>query len=227
MAVLEGGVSAALAGVGAQAGQGEHFTLKPLSYGTLGYDGPTGHYRTRFRLQPPASTVAASPLWTIRNAGPLLVVLTRLVLRISQIAIAGTAQADRIAAVHYSGMVSDPTTNFSNPTMSIKRGSTMAPAPTATVFQWTGAGTTGMSSPAADSVSNGTIAELPFIVSAAAINTTTIWGPLDVLDDMNGAHPFALATNEAIKILSGGLTMGIPPGIAIHIDCSWAEVPAF
>ena len=57
MAVLEGGVSAALAGVGAETSSPFHVTIKPIPHGAL------GHYRVNHRCVLVANQAANSRLF--------------------------------------------------------------------------------------------------------------------------------------------------------------------
>jgi hypothetical protein len=68
-------------------------------------------------------------------------------------------------------------------------------------------------------------ASLPYNV-AAAINTTTIWGPIDCFDDVNGTHPFVFAQNEGLTVENRVLNV-TSYGITWYIDFAWAEVTTF
>jgi hypothetical protein len=219
MAVLEGGVSAALAGVGAESGSGLHVVQKPIPYGTL------GHYRTAVRIISTTAQAANSRVFEIRNTHATnLIIPTRLTVRALQVA-AGTAQENSLDCYKVTSFSAVDTTNTVTPVSSVKRTSMAAYPGGAAVRHLTLAG-------AAAGMTGGTLtkdtqffATLPYNV-AAAIATTFMWGPLDALDDVNGTHPFALVQNEGIIIENRVLNV-TSYGIAWYIDFSWAEVTAF
>lgn len=220
MAVIEGGVSAALAGVGAEASIPLHVTGKPIPYGSA------GHYRYSVRIISTAAQAANSRIFEVRNIGVGgLIIPTRLTIRALQVA-AGTAQENSLDVFRLTSFSAVDTTNTVTPTSSVKRTSMAAfPGTAAAIRHLTVAG-------AAAGMTGGTMtkdgnmfATLPYNV-AAAINTTTIWGPLDVLDDVNGTHPFVFAANEGFEIENRVLNV-TSYGIAWYIDFSWVEVSAF
>lgn len=219
MAVLEGGVSAAVAGVGAESGSGLHVVNKPIPYGSL------GHYRTSVRIVSTAAQAANSKIFEIRNTHATnLIVPTRLIIRALQVA-AGTAQENSLDCYRVTGFTTSSTTSTVTPVSSVKRTSMAAYPGGAAVRHLTLAGV-------AAGMTGGTyvkdtqfFATLPYNV-AAAIATTYQWGPLDALDDVNGSHPFVLAQNEGIGIENRVLNV-TSYGIAWYIDFAWAEVTAF
>jgi len=197
-----------------------HFHIKPLEYGSL------GHYRTSVRINSTAAQAANSRIFEIRNTHATnLIIPTRLVLRALQTA-AGTAQENSLDVYKVTGFTAVDTTNTVTPVSSVRRGATMAAYPGgAAVRHLTLAG-------ASAGMTGGTLtkdtqffATLPYNV-AAAINTTTIWGPLDCLDDVNGTHPFVFVQNEGLIIENRVLNV-TSYGITWYIDFSWAEVTAF
>jgi len=193
--------------------------IKPLEYGAL------GHYRTAVRIASTAAQAANSRIFEIRNTHATnLIIPTRLLLRAGQTA-AGTAQENSLDVYRCTSFTAVDTTNTVTPTTSVKRTSMAAYPGGAAVRHLTLTG-------AAAGMTGGTLtkdaqffATLPYNV-AAAINTTTQWGPLDTLDDVNGTHPFVFAQNEGFVIENRVLNV-TSYGITWYIDFSWAEVTAF
>ena len=224
MAVIEGGTSGSLAEVGVP-GAGilgtnlaQHVQLKPIAYGSL------GHYRLSYRAGLAATQAANSRVFELRNTSTNLIVLTRLTLRVLQVA-AGTAQENSLDCYRLTGFSAVDTTNTTTPVPSLKRTGMGAAPGNVAVRGVTLAG-------AAAGMTGGTLvkdtnafASLPFNV-AAAINTTTIWGPLDCLDDVNGTHPFVFAQNEGFDVENRILNV-TSYGCAFFLDVSYAEVAAY
>src|SRR2546421_422030 len=216
MAIQIQGNNGTVQEVGGTTFRGGHVHLKPLEYGAL------GHYRWSGRVLSTAAQAANARLFELRNSHATnLIVLTRLVLRGVQVA-AGTAQENSIDCFRVTSFTAVDTTNTLTPTVSPRRAS-MAAAPGGAVVR--------VLNPAAAGMTGGTLtkdgsafATLPFNV-ATAINTSTIWGPLDCLDDVNGTHPFVFVQNEGFEIENRMLNV-TSYGIAWFIDVSWAEVTA-
>lgn len=219
MAVIEGGVSGALLGVGAESGSAGHVQVKPIAHGSL------GHYRTSVRINSTAAQAANSRVFEIRNTHATnLIVLTRLVLRALQTA-AGTAQENSLDCYRVTGFTAVDTTNTVTPVSSVKRTGMAAYPGGAAVRHLTLAG-------AAAGMTGGTLtkdtqffATLPYNVSTG-ISTTTMWGPIDCVDDVNGTHPFVFAQNEGFIVENRVLNV-TSYGITWYIDCAWAEVTAY
>ena len=196
-----------------------HVHVKPLEYGAL------GHYRTSVRINSTAAQAANSRLFEIRNThASNLIIPMRLTLRALQ-TVAGTAQENSLDVFRVTSFTAVDTTNTVTPTTSVKRTSMAAYPGGAAVRHLTLAG-------AAAGMTGGTLtkdaqffATLPFNV-AAAINTTTTWGPIDCLDDVNGTHPFVFAQNEGLIIENRVLNV-TSYGMTWYIDFSWAEVAAY
>jgi hypothetical protein len=193
--------------------------VKPIEYGAL------GHYRTSVRINSTAAQAANSRVFELRNSHATnLIVLTRLSLRAIQTA-AGTAQENSVDVYRCTGFTAVDTTNTVTPVSSVRRTSMAAYPGGAQVRHLTLAG-------AAAGMTGGTLtkdtqffATLPYNV-AAAIATTSQWGPYDCLDDVNGTHPFVFAQNEGFIIENRVLNV-TSYGITWYIDCSWAEVVAY
>ena len=208
-----GGVNADVAG---SAFRALNVNIKPIDHGVL------GHYRITQRILTTAAQVANARLLTLRNAGTNLIIPTRLVIRAAQVA-AGTAQENSVDVYRYTNFTVQDTTNVTIVNGSPKRSS-MPAAPgnaqirvaTAVAAGMTGGTLTKDAAP---------IGTLPFNV-AAAINTTSIWGPTDVFDDFNGTHPLVLAANEGIGIENRVLNV-TSYGIALFVDLAWVETTAY
>lgn len=219
MSIQIQGNGGVVAEVGGTTFRGLHVHAKPLEYGAL------GHYRTSVRILSTAVQVANSRIFSIRNTHATnLIIPTRLTLRAMQVA-AGTAQENSLDCYKVTGFTVVDTTNTVTPVSSVKRGSMAAYPGGAAIRHLTLAGN-------ANGMTGGTLtkdtqffATLPYNV-AAAIQTTSQWGPLDCLDDVNGTHPFVLVQNEGIIIENRVLNV-TSYGIAWYIDFSWAEVAAF
>lgn len=191
--------------------------VKPLGYGTL------GHYRTSHRCVLVAAQAANSRLFEMRNTGTNLIVPTRLVLRAVQSA-AGTAQEASIDVFRATSFTAVDTTNTVTPTASVRRTATMAAAPGGAALR--GVTVAG----AAAGMTGGTLTkdgnsagQLPLVVGTAASQVLFM---ADILDDVNGTHPFALAQNEGLIVENRALNT-TSYGFSLYIDLSWAEVTAF
>jgi hypothetical protein len=219
MALQIQGNAGTVAEVGGTTFRALNSQIKPIEYGAL------GHYRTSVRINSTAAQAANSRIFEIRNAGANLIIPTRLILRALQ-TVAGTAQENSLDAYKCTGFTAVDTTNTVTPVSSVKRTTAMAAYPGgAAVRHLTLAG-------AAAGMTGGTLtkdtqffATLPYNV-AAAINTSTVWGPLDCLDDVNGTHPFVLLANEGIIIENRVLNV-TTYGITWYVDFSWAEVASY
>ena len=64
------------------------------------------------------------------------------------------------------------------------------------------------------------------VAAAAATNNAAQFGPYDVLDDVNGTHPFVFAQNEGFEIENRILNV-TSFGVEVVIDFSWAEATAY
>lgn len=188
---------------------------KPLDYNAL------GHYRLSTDVISVAAQVANARILVLRNSAANLIIPTRLVLRAVQVA-AGTAQENALDIYKLTNFTVLDTTNTVTPTAEVKRVSGMAAAPGGAQIRTSNAaaGMTG-----GTSTKGGRLGSLPYNV-AAAIATTSQWGPYDVFDDINGTHPVVLAQNEGLSIENRTLNV-TSYGIRWYIDLSWAEVSAY
>jgi hypothetical protein len=218
---LQGGVSNALLGVGAESQSAAHVTMKPIPYAAL------GHYRAVHRAVQAATQAANSRLFTIRNPhASNLIVLTRLSLKMLQ-TVAGTAQMAGIDVFRVTSYSVTDTTNTVTPVASPKRG-TMATSPGAAVIRGvTVAGASaGMTGGTLTKDGGAFFSQTYPVAAAAATSNALAWGPYDLLDDTNGTHPFVLATNEGIEIENRTLNT-TSFGVEFIVDVSWAEVGVY
>jgi hypothetical protein len=139
--------------------------------------------------------------------------------------VAGTAQENSVDCYRCTSFTVSSTTNTVTPVSSVKRTSMAAYPGGAAVRHLTLAGAAAGMTGGTRTKDTQAFATLPYNV-AAAINTTSIWGPLDALDDVNGTHPFVFAQNEGIWIENRVLNV-TSYGITWFIDFNWAEVVAF
>lgn len=220
MAVIEGGVSAALAGVGLESSSAQHVTVKPIPYGSL------GHYRTTVRFAIVASQAANARLWQIRNTSATnLIVPTRLEVRWTHTAAHTAAILDQLALYKLTAFTAVDTTNTVTPTISLKR--TSMGATTAQIRHVTVAGL-------AAGMTGGTLTKDGNALSMIeqwlllAQPTAGVITPInkELLDDMNGTHPLVLAQNEGLG-LENVVALGVAAGSSVVVDFSYAEVTAF
>lgn len=223
MAVLEGGVSTSLAGVGVEAASPLHVVIKPLPYGAL------GHYRVARRLAPAATTTAGN-LWTIRNptASGILVVVKRISLRVLQIA-APTAAVEDIFNIKVARAytVADTTgsTSISPASAMQKLRTSMGNAATQVrESNVAGGASGGTKTTDTDAIATGSV----WVAAALASGQSN--GPSIVLDYYpnvsDGEHPVVLAADEGLLVANTN-AFGTASGIAIHCEIYWAEVTAY
>ena len=222
MAVIEGGVSASLTGVGVEAFSPAHVALKPHSYGSL------GHYRVSVRFGLVAAQAANSRLFTMRNAATNLIIPTRLTIKWLQTGAHTAAIVDSLDVFKVTGFTVVDTTNTVTPVPSAKRTSGMAAAPGgAAIRHVTIAG-------AAAGMTGGTMtkdASAFYQIHQSLLLAVPTAGPVptvfgDVFDDVNGTHPFVFAQNEGFEI-ENRVLLGAAAGSEVIVDFSYLEVSAF
>lgn len=221
MAVIEGGVSALLMGVGEETAKAGHSTIKPIPYGAL------GHYRVGIRINLVAAQAANSRLFTFRNTHVSnLMILTRLNIRWLQTAAHTAAIEDSIDCFKLQTVTVDDTVNTVTPAVSRKRTS-MAPIPgSASIRHVTVAGASAGMTGGTMTKDGSPFAQLPKWLLAALPTTDVPFSFLDALDDVNGTHPFAFAQSEGFEI-ENRVLLGAAAGSAIYLDVTWAEVTAY
>jgi hypothetical protein len=190
--------------------------VKPVGYGSL------GHYRATINVLSVAAQVAGARILVLRNNAANLIIPTRLTMRAIQVA-AGTAQENAIDVFKLTGFTVLDTTNTTTPVAEVKRVSGMAAAPGGAQLRASNAaaGMTGGTSVTGTAA----LGSLPYNV-AAAINTSSIWGPTEVFDDVNGTHPLVLAQNEGLVVANRTLNV-TSYGIRWYFDLAWVETTAY
>lgn len=221
MAVIEGGVSGSLAGVGAEANNPLHVIPKALPYGSL------GHYRSAVRFALIASQGANSRLWEIRNTSTNVIVPTRLRVYWTPIANHTAAVRLEIDLFKLTGFTAVDTTGTVTPTVSSKR-TTMGAAPgNAAIRHVTVAGATGGMTGGTLTKDGGAVAMCEQWMQAT-LPTGATGAPVmyDLLEGEPGEHPFVLAQNEGL-LLENIVAAGAAAGSSVVVECSWAEVTAY
>jgi hypothetical protein len=206
--------------VGGSTFKAGHVHIKPVEHGAL------GHYRTTHRCLLASVSVANARLFEMRNSGSNLIIPTHLAIRLFQVA-AGTVQFAGLDAYKVTSFTAVDTTNTVTPSVSIKRAGMAAAPGGAAIRGVTAAG-------AAAGMTLGTLTKdaTPFyqltypVVAAAATSNAGLFSPQDMVDDVNGTHPFVFAQNEGFTIENRTLNV-TSFGFELIVDFSWAEVTSF
>lgn len=226
MAIQLQGNGGVVADVGGTTFRGQHVHLKPLEYGAL------GHYRVNHRFVLVASQAANSRLFEVRNSHATnLIIPTRFVVKWMSISAHTALIEDSLDAVKVTSFTAVDTTNTVTPTASVKRGATMAAAPGSAVIRGiTAAGNSAGMTGGTLTEDAGTFAQCPLFLAQAAMATADTlsrqFSLHDILDDVNGTHPFVFSQNEGL-ILKNRVLLGAAATSVVYIDFSWAEVAAF
>lgn len=198
----------------------QHVQVKPIPYSTL------GHYRLWTRFTMVTSQNANSRLWQVRNGhASNLIVPTRLriiILPAGTITTAYRFEANLFKATTFTAV---DTTNTVTPGAPSNKRSTMATTAGAIFRHVTVAGAqAGMTGGTLtkDAVAIG--AATGWVATAAA---TTLPLITEMLDDVNGTHPFVLVQNEGLEIENIVAGSGTANVIDVGVDFSWAECTAF
>ena len=199
-----------------------HVRPVPHPYGSL------GHYRTNHQCTIANTQAANSRLFEVRNThASNLIIPTRLTLKWLQTGTHTAAILDSLDVYKVTSFTAVDTTNTVTPTASVKRGS-MAAAPGAAALRGvTIAGAAaGMTGGTLTKDSN-SIGQLPkWLLAAMPTAGPVDPSALDVFDDVNGTHPFALAQNEGI-IVENRVLLGAAAASVVYIDFSWLETSAY
>lgn len=219
MAVIEGGVSGALLGVGAESNSPAHVIPKALPWGTL------GHYRTTIVLTMAVSQAANSRLFEIRNTASNLIVLTRCFIQAVPSGTVTTPYVGHFGLWRCTGFTAVDTTNTVTPTSSVKRTSMTAYPGGAAVRHNTVAG-------AAAGMTGGTLTKdgnqlSGVLVPLATLAAGAVTYGRELVDDMNGTHPLVCAQNEGFIIENIAAGSATANAVQVLIDISWAEVTAY
>lgn len=221
MALIEGGVSAELMGVGLEAAKPGHVTSKPIPYGSL------GHYRVNHRCAIVNTQAANSRLFEVRNTHATnLIIPTRLIIKWIQTGAHTAAIEDSLDVFKVTGFSAVDTTNTVTPTPAVKRAS-MAAAPGAAAIRGVTVAGAAAGMTGGTLVKDGTIGQLPqWLLAALPTAGTVAVQVIDNFDDVNGTHPFAFSQNEGF-IIENRVLLGAAAASAVYFDFSWAEVTAF
>lgn len=222
MALQIQGENGVVAQVGGTAFRAQHVHPKPLEYGAL------GHYRVSSRFALVNAQAAASRLFEMRNTGPNLIIPTRLNVKWIQTAAHTAAILDSLDVFKVTGFTAVDTTNTVTPTVSVKRGASMAAAPGGAALRHvTIAG-------AAAGMTGGTLTKdgSPFaqlqkwFLAALPTGGEIKADILDAFDDVNGTHPWVFVQNEGFEI-ENRVLLGAAAGSEVIVDFSYAEVASF
>lgn len=224
MAVLEGGTSAALAGIGVESQSALHVTQKPVPVGAL------GHYRTSHRCALVNTQAANSRLFELRNAhASNLIVILHIRIQWVQTAAHTAAIEDSIDAYRLTSFSVTSTTNTVTPVASKLRTSYGTIDTAATLIRGvTVAGAAAGMTGATLTKDTAPLFQLPMWLLAAVptagptVHTEYHYSP-DVGD---GEAPLVLAQNEGL-LIENRVLLGAAAGSSVYIDVEWAEVTAY
>lgn len=191
----------------------------PLDYGSL------GHYRHAVQLTMATTQAANSRLYEIRNSSTNLIVPTRLYVSIMAGGTVTTAYAMQLGLWRLTSFTAVDTTNTVTPTVSPRRTSMAAAPGNAQIRHVTATGVAGGMT-GGTMTKDGSISSIheAWVATAAA---TTFPVAKEMLDDVNGTHPFVLVQNEGLLIENVLVGSGTANVVRVTIDFSWAEVAAF
>lgn len=220
MAVLEGGVSTALADVGAVAQKGLHVINKPIDVTGGGY------YRVAAQTGTLAAALGAGSatvghLFSFRNPHvSMLVVIHSLSVRFQTLVdfTAATATDLGVDVFRLTNFSVVPTTNRTSPTPTKMRtsfGTTVIGATDINIA--TTVGMTGQTQ---------TIDASPFDSTIADMNQTSSFPPLIYTPVESLAYPLTLGQNEGFLVRNRGAWPAAGTGI-LQVEVSWAEVTAY
>jgi len=214
------GAAGVTVGAGAEAFAPQHVVLKPHSHGSL------GHYRSCVRFVMTAVQGANSRLWTIRNThASNLIVSTRFRIGILSAGTVTAAYRMQLNLFRLTGFTVSDTTNTVTPTVTPKRAGMAAVPGGAAIRHLTVAGNASGMTGGTLTKDGGSAAMFEAWVATAAATTVPLY--TELLDDVNGTHPFVLAQNEGLlieHIVAGSATANV---VDVVVDFSWAELAAY
>lgn len=221
MAVLEGGVSAALAGIGAESSSPLHTVNKPDPVGVL------GHYKTSHRTVMVNTQAANSRLFELQNAHATnIIVIHDIRIEWIQTAAHTAAILSSVDVYRCTSFSAVDTTNTVTPVASKLR----------TSYGTAGANLRGVTvAGAAAGMTGGTLTK-----DTAPMRQAGLWllaavptgGPTpSIIEDYipqiaSGESPLILVQNEGL-IIENRVLLGAAAGSAVSIDISWSEVTAY
>lgn len=187
--------------------------------------GSLGHYRSAIRLTMATSQAANSRLWEVRNTSTNLIIPTRLRLMAAAHGVVTASYLAQWDCYRCTTFTAVDTTNTVTPTASLKRTGMGASPGSAALRHATVAGV-------AAGMTGGTLTKDGGSFGALVLPaiTATAGSPValaEMLDDVNGTHPFILAQNEGLLIentIVGSATANV---LSIVVDFSWAEAAVF
>lgn len=225
MAVIEGGVSAALAGVGAESGSPLHFTAKPDPVGSL------GHYKTSHRSVMVASQAANSSLFTLRNIHATnLIVVHKIRAEWMQTAAHTAAILDSLDIYRLTSYSVTPTTNTVTPILSKLRTSYATPVD-GTDLAVRGVTVAG----AAAGMTGGTLTKdsapprqigMWFLLAVPTTGATPFRDESYWPDVASGEAPLVLAQNEGF-LIENRVALGAAAGSSVSFDIEFSIVTAY
>lgn len=187
-----------------------------------------GHCRVNHRCAIVATQAANSRLFELRNTHATNIIIpTRLNIQWIQTGAHTAAIEDSLDVFKVTGFTAVDTTNTVTPVASMKRASMTAAPGGAAIRGVTIAGAAAGMTGGTLVKDGGSIGQLPQWMLAALPTGGTVF-PMtrEMLDDVNGCHPLALAQNEGF-IIENRVLLGAAAGSSVYIDFCWAEVAAF
>ncbi len=220
MAIQIQGNGGTIAEVGGTSVRGLSVTTKPLEYASL------GHYRSSVRFTMATSQGANSRLWEVRNTSTNLIIPTRLRVTILPAGTVTTAYRMQLELYKLTTFTAVDTTNTVTPTVSVRRTTGMAAAPGgAAIRHVTVAGAAGGMTGGTLTKDGGAAGIMQAWVATAA--ATTIPVVAELLDDVNGTHPWVFAQNEGMELENIAAGSGTANVVDVAVDFCWAEVSSF
>lgn len=197
-------------------------SVRPIPYGVL------GHYRGTNVCKILAAQAVSSRLFTLRNNGTNLIILTRLNLRWLQNAAHTAAIEGRVDVYRLTGFTVSDTTNTITPIVSLKKTG-MAAAPgggqlRAVQVAGLAAGMTGGTL----TKDGGPFHQHPKWLLLAQPTAGDV--PVSMTeacdDNKDGRHPFIFAQNEGISV-ENAVLLGAAAGSNLYLDFEYVEVAAY
>lgn len=189
-----------------------------------------GHYRTSIVLTMATTQGANSRLFEIRNTHATnLIIPTRIRVGAMTTGTVTTAYLMRLGLYRCTTFNAVDTTGTVTPTTSVKRTSMSAYPGNAHVRHVTVAG-------AAGGMTGGTLTkdanEAGTLLYWTSTTVPTAPNPFgmytqELLDDVNGTHPWVFAQNEGFEVENVNVGSGTANVVTVLIDVSWAEVAAY
>lgn len=221
MAVIEGGVSGALVGVGAESGSAIHIQGRPVAVGAL------GTYKTSHRCVLVNSQAANSRIFELQNAHATnLVVIHRIRVEWIQTAAHTAAILDSLDLYRLTSYSAVSTTNTATPVISKLRTSYATAG--AVVRGLTAAGNSaGMTGGTMTKDTNPLRQWGMWLLAAVPTGGMTPERVDDYRPDVAaGEAPLVLVQNEGF-LIENRVLLGAAAGSAISIDVTWSEVTAY